>query len=155
MYLTERVTTLENEVDMSSYPIILCDELDIPTYLIDASFLVIKQVDWRCKLNVGFQHDRNDKYITAFLRMENEKTKAPPVKWPFQGRFKLTIIDKKYKSSIYESDLIKLQPENVLKDKGRYPSDFTMVNFPFEYPRKNFFDTKLKFILQAQEIWNQ
>ena len=155
MYLTERVTTLENEVDMSSYPIILCDEIAIPASLTDASFQVFKQVDWRCKLNVWFHHDRNDKHITVYFRMENENTKAPPAKWPFEGRFKLTVIDKKYKSSIYESRLTKLQPENVLKDKGRYASEFVIADIPYEHSWGLFFDTKFKFILQAQEIENQ
>ena len=153
--LSERVTTLENEVDMSTHPIILCDEIDIPATLTDASFLVFKQVDWRCKLNVGFEHTRNNKFIIVFVRMENENNKAPPAKWPFVGRFKLTVIDKKYKSSIYVSDLTKLQPKNVLKDKGRYASEFTIVDIPYEHSRGFFFYTKLKFILQAQEIENQ
>ena len=154
--LTERVTTLENQVDMSSYPIILCDEIDIPANIFDTPYIRrIRKVHWRCKINVGFEHIKNNKFITVSVIMENDDTKAPLVKWPFEGRFKLTIIDKNYKSYIYESRLVKLQPENEFKDKGRYPSQFNLANVPLEHLHRGsvFSDNKkIRLILQIQEI---
>ena len=152
--LTGRVITLGNEVDMSSYPIILCDEISIPLFNINSPFLVIRKVHWRRKISVGFEHIKNNKFISVSVRMENENTKAPPAKWPFQGRFKLTVIGKKYKSYIYESRLTKLQPENVLKHKGRYASEFVIAEIMFEHFQGDsiFSDRRIKFILQIQEI---
>ena len=154
--LTERVTTLKNEVDMSSYPIILCDEIDIPANIFDTPYIRrIRKVHWRCKISVGFEHIKNNKFITVSVIMENDDTKAPLVKWPFEGRFKLTIIDKNYKSYIYESRLVKLQPEHEFKDKGRYPSQFNLANVPLEHLHRGsvFSDNKkIRLILQIQEI---
>ena len=148
--LSQRVTTLENEVDMSSYPIILCDEIAIPTYIIDPSITTVtKKVDWRCKLSVRFELIKNNKFISVFVKMDDDDIKT------LEGRFKLTVIDKNYKSYIYESRCIKLQPENLLENKGPYPTEFTIAKIPFESSGSVFFDTKLKFILQAQEIENQ
>ena len=154
--LTERVTTLENEVDLSSYPIILCDEIDVPVIIFNTLCIAfVKKVHWRRKLSVGFEHTRNNRFIIVFVRMENENNKAPPAKWPFEGRFKLTIIDKKYKSYIHETHFVKLQPETVSKERGRYPSELNLAIVPFEHlHRGSVFseNKKLKLILQIQEI---
>ena len=151
--LTERVTTLENEVHMSLCPIILCDETTMPLSLIDRlPTAVIKKVNWRCKLSVGFQHTKNSQYISVFVRMENDNTKAPSMKWPFVGRFRLTIIYWNYKDYIHKSEFTKLQPKNVLKDKGCYPSEVIIAEIPFEQEGFIIPVINFKYILQIQEI---
>ena len=152
--LTERVKTLENEVDMSSYPIILCDEIAIQANIFHPQVvLVTKKVHWKCKISVEFQHFRNNEFINVFVIMKDNES-AQLTKWPFEGRFKLTLIDKRNTSYIYKSDLIKLQPKNVLKDQGRYLSEFLLAMIPFEHlPEGGFLKgRKLKFTLQIQEV---
>ena len=144
--LTERVTTLENEVERLSYPIILRDEIAIPLPMYIFSPSHIKEVNWKfLKIRVEFKN------TCRIVMMENDDTRAPHAKWPFEGRFKLTTIDKS-KSHIYESDFIKLQPRNVSKDKGQYPSQFLLAEIPYEDSQE---DIKFKFTLQIQEIENQ
>ena len=155
MQLTERVITLENEVHMSLCPIILSDEITMPFSFMDRlPSVVIKKANWRCKISVGFHHNKNNQYITVFVRMENENTKAPLVKWPLECRFKLTVIDK-YVFYIHKSELTKLQPKNVLKDKGCYPSEIIIAKIPFEQASFTIAVINLKYILQIQEIENQ
>ena len=153
MQLMARVTTLENEVHMSLCPIILCDETTMPFAFMDRlPSVVIKKVNWRCKLSVGFQHNKNNNFITVFVRMENDN-KAPLVNWPFEGRFKLTVIDK-YESYTHKSEFTKLQPKNVLKDKGCYPSEVIIAEIPFEQASFPIAVINFKYILQIQEIEN-
>ena len=85
--------------------------------------------------------------------MENDD-RAPLVKWPFEGRFKLTLIGNKNKSYIYESDFGKLQPQNVSKDKGRYPSEQLLAKITREDLQEDKFITGKSYIftLQIQEI---
>ena len=155
MQLMARVITLENEVDMSLCPIILCDETTMPFAFMDRlPSVVIKKVNWRCKLSVGFQHNKNNNFITVFVRMENDNTKASFVNWPFECRFKLTVINKNCKFYIYKSELTKLQPKNVLKDKGCYPSEVIIAEIPFEQEGFPIPVINFKYILQIQKIEN-
>ena len=157
MLLTERVTTLENQVDMSSYPIILCDEIAIPANIFHPLVvLVTKKVYWKCKIIVEFQHFKDNKFVNVCVIMKNND-RAPLVKWPFEGRLKLTLIDHMNIPHVYESDFIQLQPQNVSKDKGKYPSQFILAAIPYELLRGDrvFSDRKSKFTLQIQEIENQ
>ena len=150
--LTERMTSLENEVDMSSYPIILCDEFAIPAGAWNVSS--IKEVKWKyLRILVEFKFSGFQEVTSVFVRMENDYTRAPVAKWLFEGRFKLTIIGKKNKSHIYESDFIQLQPRNISKDKGEYP-EFLLATFLYkDLPEGGFLKgRKLKFTLQIQEV---
>ena len=153
--LIERVITLENEVERLSYPIILRDELVIPTIGFLPTTQPIKKVtrSWKfLKISVEFKYFSKHQSIFVFV-MENDDIRAPLAKWPFEGRFKLTIIDKN-KFHIYESYSIQLQPRNVLKDEGRYPSQFLLAEILHEdLQEDNFFiGRKLKFIFQIKEI---
>ena len=157
--LIERVITLENEVERLSYPIILRDELVILTIGFLPTNQPIKKVtrSWKfLKISVEFKYFSKHQSIFVFV-MENDDIRAPLAKWPFEGRFKLTIIDKMNKCHIYESDLIKLQPRNVSKDKGDYPSELILAEIPHEDLQGDRFLTGRKptFTLQIQEIENQ
>ena len=147
--LTQRVVTLENQVEKLSYPIILRDEAVIQNITNQSTIQSIKKVNWKfLKIGLEFKCFRSNQVINVSVIMDND---APHAKWPFEGRFKLTTIDKS-KSHVYESDFIKLQPRNVSKDKGQYPSQFLLAEIPYEDLQE---DTKLKFTLQIQEIENQ
>ena len=156
--LAERVTTLENGVEKLSYPTILRDELvvrnldrlaqSIPIYYINA--------DWKfLKIGVEFKYSSNNQSIFVFVIMENGN-RTLLAKWPFISRFKLTIVDNKNKYHVYESDYIKLQPQNVLKDKVKY-ARFLLAEITREDLQEDVSSTgrKFKFTLQIQEIENQ
>ena len=165
--LTERVTTLENQVtsltlgvEKLSYPIILRDELVIPNLSrLPSNFIQTQSVKayWKFfKICLEFKLSSKNQIISVSV-MENDDTRTPLANWPFEGRFKLTLIDNQNKSRISESDLIKLQPQNVSKDKGHYPSDFFLANIPHEDLQEDKFSTggKFNFTLQIQDVENQ
>ena len=158
--LTKRVKTLENQVEKLSYPAILRDEFVIPRSipLSPSSIPILStKVNWKfLKIRVEFKYSNDNQYITVSVIMENEDPKAPLAKWPFEGRFKLTIIDKN-EPNIYESQLMQLQPRNVSKDKGRYLSEFVIAEIPYEdlHDGRYYSGKKFEFNLQIQEILNQ
>ena len=153
--LIARVTTLENEVTYLTtrverllYPIILSDHLIIPTITDNRKFhssTPIKVIWKFLKISVEFTHYIEDYRTSVFVRMENDDI-TQFVKWPFEGRFKLTTINDKNEPTIYESDF-----------KGRYPSEFLLAWIPPRDLQNSGFLTPgmLRFTLQIQEIENQ
>ena len=155
--LTERVTTLENEVENLSYPTVIRDEVVISKNIYQSTSQYSKKVNWKfLKISVEFAYFTFEQFISVSVIMENDDTTAPFLKWPFEGRFKLTLIDNNNKSYVYESDFIKLQPRNVSKDKGKYPSQLLLAKIMREDLQEDRFLTdKLKCTLQIQEIENE
>ena len=153
--LTDRMITLENQVEKLSYPIILRDEFIMP----DISYQrtrYSKKVNWKfLRISVEFDNSFNNQHTSVSVVMENDDTRTPLAKWPFEGRFKLTIIDNQ--CHFYESCFIKLQPRSVSKDKGEYPSEFILAQITRKCFQEDRYSTDIefKFTLQIQEIENQ
>ena len=158
--LAEKVKTLEYQMERLFYPIILCDELVIPNnnqLSLSSMTICSTKVKWKfLKIRVDFKYSSDIHFITVSVIMENEDTKAPLARWPFEGRFKLSIIDKN-EPYIYESGFMQLQPRNVSKDKGRYLSEFVIAEIPYKdlHDGSDFSGKKFEFNLQIQEILNQ
>ena len=74
------------------------------------------------------------------------------LKWPFEGRFKLTIIDRTNECHIFESRLVKLQPLSVPRKGEKYPHEFTIVST--QYKDSYLRDGKLNVIVQIQDTQN-
>ena len=154
---TKRITSLENELEKLSYPIILRDELVILFRSRLAPSISIKSIimNWKfLKIRLEFKYSNNNQSVSVSVIMENDDTRTPLAKWPFVGRFKLTLIDNKMIPQIYESDCSMVpQPRNVSTYKGKYPSGFLLAEIPQEDRCTT--DRKFTFILQIQEIENQ
>ena len=156
--LENQVTSLAMKVEKVSYPIILRDELQvgIPTITNNRtihSFIPIKVIWKFLKISVEFEYHSLRQITFVSVIMENDNIRAPFVKWPFEGRFKLTTVNNKNEPTIYESDIIKLQPQNVSKDKGKYPSQLFLADIPSEDLQEGRSTAgRLKFTLQIQEI---
>ena len=141
--LSERVNTLENQVEGLSYHIILRDEVTEGT---------ANTVNWRSmKIRVKFYCNQQNG-LAVHVSVMDVYIKNPISKWPFEGRFKLTIIDRMNECHIYESDLVKLQPRDVSRVGEKYPQECTIVRTPYKdsYLR----DGKLNVTLQIQDIEN-
>ena len=65
------------------------------------------RVQFHCSQFIGF---------VVQVGVRNDDIKNPITKWPFEGRFKVTIIDRRNKCHIFESRAIKLQPLSVPKE---------------------------------------
>ena len=84
---------------------------------------------------------------------------SPLAKWPFRGRFKLTIINgvKKNNFKVHESPVVKLQPkpspEQGFKLKEENPDRFEIATIPTEFLEDRFRtgNGEIEFTLQIQE----
>ena len=66
----------------------------------------------------------------ATITMEYDTKRSPLVKWPFEGRFKLTLIDRIniHRSLIYESAVVKLRPKHGSFAKDTYPDNVKLAD---------------------------
>ena len=112
-------------------------------------------IDWKfLKIRVEFMNSNNNQSVSVSVIMENDNIRTQLAKWPFVGRFKLTLIDNKMIPQIHESDCcIMPQPINVSTNKRKYPSSFLLAEIPQEDRCTT--DRKFTFTLQIQEIENQ
>ena len=166
MQLTERLDTLNNQVtslthtvELSSYPIILRDEVfqTIP-YRVYRK-LKTCEVIWKfLQISVMFQYTITHKSISVSISMKYVEAKIPLAKLPFQGRFKLTMIDNfnMENSLVYESGFVKLQPHKVSQEY-KHPCSFFLTHVPMKYLHEGRFQTEgnVIFTLQVQETAGQ
>ena len=89
------------------------------------------------------------------------KVMSPQLMWLFEGRFKLTIIDRINTNNclVYESAVVKIQPEQQPEQgfrlKKKYPSEFNIATIPRDLLLKEGFLTEnrdTEFTLQIQEV---
>ena len=158
--LVDRVgNTLENKVEKLSYPIILRDQI-FQTGFISKSFEVI----WKLlKIGLSFNTTNSCKNLSVNINMYYDEANIPLAKLPFEGRFKLTIIDniEMKNSLVYESKFVKLQPRKLVKGVNTYQcqylSNLFLTYVPMDYLQEHRFTVKgnVKFTLQIQEIEDQ
>ena len=96
-------------------------------------------------------HQGND--IPVTVAMDYDTKRSPLVTWPFEGRFKLTLIDRidLHKSIIFESTVVKLRPKHESFAGVTYPDNVTFAYIPillFGGRAEN----RVEFALQIQEI---
>ena len=148
-------------IESLSYPVVLRDtikEIDKRSYysrfLPDYSY----DISWR-SINLRLRF-RNQDLAEIPVSIIINKIMSPKLKWPFKGRFKLTIIDKVNpdNSLVYESAVVKLQPKQLpelgftLKEK--YPYEFEIATIPKDLLFEERFTTEnrdTELTLQIQE----
>ena len=153
-------------IESLSYPVVLRDtikERDLKESRgIFSMFIPIDSYDiaWRfinLRLIFGSQYKGN---IPISIIMVYNKVMSPLAQWPFEGRFKLTIIDRvnRNNSLVYESAVVKLQPEQEPEQgftlKEKYPSEFKIATLPRNLLLEEKFLTEnryIQFTLQIQE----
>ena len=154
-------------IESISYPVVLRDtikEIDIKErrgfefvrYTLIGSY----NFAWRfinLRLIFGSQFLAN---IPVYIIMLFNKVMSPQLKWSFEGRFKLTIIDRVNpdNSLVNESALVKLQPEQEPEQgftlNEKYPNKFEIATIPRDLLFEERFLTwnrDVQFTLQIQE----
>ena len=151
-------------IESLSYPVVLRDtmmERDIRRGL--ASFLSSSyryDISWRSINLTLIFGSLNKQKIPASIIMVLNKIMSPQLKWPFECRFKLTIIDRENtnNSLVYETAVVKLQPEQqpeqgfILKEK--HPVRSEIATIPKDLLLEERFLTEnrdVQFTLQIQE----
>ena len=84
---------------------------------------------------------------------------TPLLKWPFEGRFKLTIIDRVNpdNSLVYQSAVVKLRPKESIILPSEYPDRFELATIATNLLLQKRFrteDGEVEFTLQIQEAEN-
>ena len=145
------------------YPVVLRDrikESDLMGYwFLEVIPINRYEIPWRfINLILIFGESSLDS-ISVSITMEFNKVMSPLAKWPFEGRFKLTIIDRvnTNNSLVYETPVVKLQPkpepEPVFKLKEQHPNRFEIATIP-RHLLEDRFSTgtgNVEFTLQIQE----
>ena len=152
-------------IESLSYPVVLRDTIKGRYKWINFGFYSMPEYSndfsWRfinLKLIFG-KHSRENIFVSII--MVYNKIMSPQIKWPFEGRFKLTIIDRvnTNNSLVYESAVVKLQPEQQPQQgfrlKEEYPNEFEIVT---KIPRDLLLEERFltenrdtEFTLQIQE----
>ena len=150
-------------IESLSYPVVLRDtikEREMRTHWrMRYSPIARFEISWRfINLKLIFGESSLDS-ITVSIIMEFNKVMSPLAKWPFEGRFKLTIIDRvnTNNSLVYESPVVKLQPkprtEAVFKLKEQHPNQFEIATISRHLFQERFRTEKgsIELTLQIQE----
>ena len=148
-------------IESLAYPVVLRDTIKERNFNLMRYYPTIKfEISWRfinLKLKFGYPIQES---IPVFLTMEFNKVMSPLAKWPFEGRFKLTIIDRvnTNNSPVYESPVVKLQPkpepEQGFNLKEQHPNQFEIARIPKNLIFGDRFRTEsghTEFVLQIQE----
>ena len=122
------------------------------------------EVIWKLlKIGLSFNTTNSCKNLSVNINMYYDEANIPLAKLPFEGRFKLTIIDniEMKNSLVYESKFVKLQPRKLVKGVNTYQcqylSNLFLTYVPMDYLQEHRFTVKgnVKFTLQIQEIEDQ
>ena len=160
--MEEKVITMIKILEHLSYPTVLrafISEISLQEIL--STLFYIRgpgfTISWRYyTLRLSFSI-RTSNFLVS-ITMDYDTTKrSTPVKWPFEGRFKLTFIDRKniHKSLIYESAVVKLRPkhDSFTDAKDTYPNDLRLADIPKDLLLQDRFisENRVAFTLQIQE----
>ena len=114
---------------------------------------------WRSiNLRLIFRNRPRENIPVSIIMLFN-KVMSPRLKWPFEGRFKLTIIDRvnANNSLVYESAVVKLQLEQGFTLEEKYTSESEIATIPIDLLIEERFMTENRdpeFTLQIQEAGN-
>ena len=149
-------------IESLSYPVVLRDTMKEIDFKDRRGFLIICSYDfsWRSiNLKLIFWNQSLENIPVSIIMVFN-KIMSPQLKWPFECRFKLTIIDRVNinNSLVYESAVVKLQPEQEPEQgftlKGKYPDRSRIATIPKDLLLEERFKTEnryIQFTLQIQE----
>ncbi|KAI6647221.1 TNF receptor-associated factor 4 [Oopsacas minuta] len=171
-----RNTELEKRVERLSYPVVLrsfiteiVDRISSFSRPILNIFRNNFEIYWRfLKITLNFSRVPGEgivsvkETISVIITMDYDQYRSPLAKWPFEGRFKLTILDQTNINNllVYESDIVKLQPEYErdrigLEKESKYPFKLVLAakipvcSLEERYISKD--DKRIPFTLQIQE----
>ena len=161
--MERKFITMTNALEHISYSTVLRDFISEVSLRSLNFFLSIRvpcfTVIWRYyALRVNFLlHHGDDIHVT--ITMGYDTIRSPFAKWPFKGRFKLTLIDRidLHKSPFYESAVVKLRPKHrsFADAKDKYPDNYSLQLTGL--PKKSLLDYRflsnngVAFTLQMQE----
>ena len=155
----KKVIRMTKTLEQLCYPTVLRDFISNTVFRKSRFYLFMGpcfNVTWRFyNLRLKF-YTTISSFVT--IVMEYDTNRSPLAKWPFEGRFKLTFIDKIdiHKSLVYESAVVKLRPkhDSFAKAKDTYPDSLKLVEMPDGLFMKDKFltENEISFILQIQEI---
>ena len=158
--MEKKVTTMTNTLEHVSYPTVLRDLIFQQSlkriffsFFSGPCFTVI----WRLyHFRLTFLLHKID-HIPVIITMDYDTKRSPLVKWSFEGRFKLTLIDRTdiHKSLIYESAVVKLRPKHgsFAEVKDTFPDNVKLANIPMDSLLQDRFisENGIEFTLQIQE----
>ena len=152
-------------IESLSYPVMLRDTIKERDILDRRSILRLIPIcsydfAWRfINLRLMFRNQYKGNIPVSIIMVFNN-VMSPQLKWPFEGRFKLTIIDRinRNNSLVYESVVVKLQPQQ-LPGQGftlneKYPNEFEITRIPRDLFEERFMteNREIQFTLQIQEV---
>ena len=167
LQLSQMKRTIEEQsamIESITYPVVLRDRIQKSDLRGHRSIRYIPfarfETSWRfINLILTFSCSSRDS-IPVSITMEFNKVMSPLAKWPFEGRFKLTIINRvnTNNSPVYESPVVKLQPkpepEQGFNLKEQHPNQCYLARIPKNLIFGDRFRTEsghTEFVLQIQE----
>ena len=163
--MEKKVITITKTLEKLSYPTVLRDSVHKDSFqLRDIRYMIFQShhhiqltVRWRLfDLCLNF-HNFESNIIPVTITMRYDTKRSPLAKWPFEGRFKLTLIDRIdiHESLVYESSVVKLRPRHESFDRAKdtYPDDLALAEIPNNVFTKDRFvsEDRVAFTLQVQE----
>ena len=149
--------------ESSSYPVVLRDTIKRRDkrggWLSSSSYSY--DFSWRSINSILIFINQSLANISVSIIMIINKVISPLAQWSFEGRFKLTIIDRvnRNNSLVYESAVVKLQPEQEpelgITFKGKYSNRFKIATISRDLLLEERFMTEnrgTEFTLQIQEV---
>ena len=146
-------------IESLSYPVVLRDIVKESDMMAKYFHRIARfETSWRF-INLILVFDYLSRYsILVSIMMGFNKVMSPLAKWPFEGRFKLTIIDgvNTNNSLVYESPVVKLQ-HTPITEQGFYMREHhnkcEIVRIPIHLLEERFRTEKgnMEFTLQIQE----
>ena len=131
--LRRKIATMKTTLEHISYPTVLRDIISEKSLRENWGFHFSSRgscftVIWRYytfRVNFLLRYQGN---IHVTITMDYDTMRSPLAKWPFEGRFRLTLIDSidLHKSLIYESAVVKLRPKHESFAKDTYPDNYSL-----------------------------
>ena len=162
--LEEKHSQMSSIIENLSYPVVLRDKLTF-LYLegtlisrLLSFFLARYCFSWQSIiLRLKFGRPIQE-VIPICIMIVYNKVMTPLLKWLFEGRFKLTIIDRVNTNNylVYQSAVVKLRPEESTYCRANIPIDSELATIATNLLQKRFRteDGEVEFTLQIQEAEN-
>ena len=157
--MENKFITMTNALEHLSYPTVLREYISQKSFQ-RTGFLFTGPhftISWRFYiLHLNFLPYKKDD-IPLTITTDYDTSRSPLAKWPFEGRFKLTFIDRidLHKSLIYESAVVKLRPKHgsFTDAEDTYPDILRLAHLPRDslFQERFLSNNRVVFTLQIQE----
>ena len=160
--MEKKIITITKTLEKLSYPTVFRDSVHKDSFQLEGFALkymfrppIRFTVRWKLfDLRLNFKKSESN-IISITITMRYDTKRSPLAKWPFEGRFKLTLIDRinVHESLVYESAVVKLRPEHQSFNEDEYPDNLKLAEIPTNIFLENRFATedKIAFTIQVQE----